>query len=141
MHERTLETRKPSCIPMAAKPFFIPVVHSPPEAVGHMVALELSPRRGRAQSHGTRGSVGAHLGREVRSGAKGHVAALKLISARRQVWGRGTCGSAGAQLGREARSGATGHMAALDPTSAVRRGPRPRDTWQRHSPRLQGGEI
>jgi hypothetical protein len=30
MHERALKTREPSCVPRVAKPFFIPVVHSPP---------------------------------------------------------------------------------------------------------------
>jgi hypothetical protein len=41
MHERALETREPSCVSRVAKPFFIPVVHNPPRAVGHMAAPEL----------------------------------------------------------------------------------------------------
>jgi hypothetical protein len=48
-----------------------------------MTALELSSRGGRAQSHVTHGSAGAHLGREVRSGATGHMAALEPTSAGR----------------------------------------------------------
>jgi hypothetical protein len=61
MHERALETREPSYVPRAAKPFFIPVVHSPPETVGHMTAPELSYQEDRARCHRTRGSTGAHL--------------------------------------------------------------------------------
>jgi hypothetical protein len=134
-----METCKSCCIPKVAKPFFIPVVHSPPRAMGHVVAPELSPWGDRAQSHGTRGSAGAHLGRKARSGAKGHVAALEFISVRRQglgprdtwqrqnpprqggeVRGRGTRGSAGAHLGSEVRFGATRHVAALESTSVGR---------------------
>jgi hypothetical protein len=39
-----------------------------------MTASELSSRRGRARSHGTRGNVGAHCGREARSRAEERVA-------------------------------------------------------------------
>jgi hypothetical protein len=53
-HERALETRKPSCVPRAAKPFFISVVHNPPGAVGHMTAPELPSWYGR-QIRGTHG--------------------------------------------------------------------------------------
>jgi hypothetical protein len=83
MHVLASETRKPSCVPRAAKPFFIPVVHSPLGVVGHMATLELFPRGGRFRSHGTGGSAGAHLGREGSSEAKGHVAALEPTSAGR----------------------------------------------------------
>jgi hypothetical protein len=48
-----------------------------------MAVLELSSRGGRTRSHGTRGSTGAHLGREVRSGAAGHVVAPEPTSAER----------------------------------------------------------
>jgi hypothetical protein len=41
MHERALETREPSCVPRAAKLFFILVVHSPPGAVENVKAPEL----------------------------------------------------------------------------------------------------
>jgi hypothetical protein len=68
-------------VPRVAKPFFIPVVHNPLGAVGHMAAPELSPQEGRARSHGTRGSVVAHLAREVRSRALGHMAAPEPTSA------------------------------------------------------------
>jgi hypothetical protein len=60
-HERALETCEPSCVLGAARPFFIAVVHSPLWAVGYVAALELSSWRGRAKSHGTRGSTGTHL--------------------------------------------------------------------------------
>jgi hypothetical protein len=39
-----------------------------------VIASELSSRGGRARSHGTCGNAGAHLVREVRSGAVRHVA-------------------------------------------------------------------
>jgi hypothetical protein len=63
MHERALETRESSCVPRAAKPFFIPVVHSPPGAMGHVATLELPSQEGRAQSRETRDSTGAPLSR------------------------------------------------------------------------------
>jgi hypothetical protein len=40
--DRALNTCEPSCVPEAARPFFIPVVHSPLGAVGYMAAPELS---------------------------------------------------------------------------------------------------
>jgi hypothetical protein len=63
MHERALETHEPSCLPRAARPFFIPVVHSPPGAVGHVTAPKLPSQEGIALSHGTRGSIRALLSR------------------------------------------------------------------------------
>jgi hypothetical protein len=45
---RALDTCEPSCVPGAARPFFIPVVHNPLEAVGYVAALELSSQRGEA---------------------------------------------------------------------------------------------
>jgi hypothetical protein len=42
MREHAVETREPSCMPRAAKPFFTPVVHSLLGAMGHVAALELS---------------------------------------------------------------------------------------------------
>jgi hypothetical protein len=82
-HERALETCEPSCVSGAARPFFIPVVHSPMGAVGYVAAPKLSSQGGRARSHGTRGSTRAHLNKETRSGAMGHVAAPKPTSAGR----------------------------------------------------------
>jgi hypothetical protein len=84
MHERALETRKPSCVPRAAKLFFIPVVHSPSGVVRHMAAPELPSQEGRAWSHGTRGSTGAHIVKEARSGGEEHVAAPEPTSVRRR---------------------------------------------------------
>jgi hypothetical protein len=147
-------------VPRAAKPFFIPVVHSPPGAVGHVASPELPSQEGRAQSPGTRGSAGAHLSKEARSGAAGHMAAPELTSARRRgselrdtwwrrslpqqggkVRGSGTRGGSGAHLCREVYSEATAYMAASDLTSARKRGPGPRGTWQRRSSPQQGGEV
>jgi hypothetical protein len=82
-----METHEPNCMPREAKAFFIPVVHSPPGALGHMAALELPSQEGRAQSHGTRGSTRAYLIKEVGTGAEGHVAAPELTSARRRGLG------------------------------------------------------
>jgi hypothetical protein len=65
MHERALETGEPSCVPRAAKPFIIHVVHSPPGAVGHVAAPELPSARRRGPR------------------AIGHVAAPELTSVRR----------------------------------------------------------
>jgi hypothetical protein len=82
--EQPLETCEPSCVPGAAKPFFIPVVHTPLGAVEYMAAPELSSWEGRSQSHGTRGSTRAHLVREARPGVEGHVAAPELTLPGRQ---------------------------------------------------------
>jgi hypothetical protein len=66
-HDCALDTCEPSYVPGAARPFFIPVVHSPLGTVGYVAAPELSSRGGRARNHGTRGSTEAHLVREARS--------------------------------------------------------------------------
>jgi hypothetical protein len=100
-HDRALETCELSCVSGAARSFFILTVHSPLGTVGYVAAPELCSREGRARSHGTCGSVGAHLDREARSGAEEHVAVPELNSARRQ--GPGSHGSTGAHLGRKAR--------------------------------------
>jgi hypothetical protein len=81
-------------MPRAAKPFFIPVVHCPPGAMGHMAASELPSQEGRALSRGINGSAGAHLSKVVRFGATGQVVALELTSARRRglgVWDTWRC--------------------------------------------------
>jgi hypothetical protein len=41
-HDHALGTCEPSCVPRAARPFFILVVHSPLGAVGYVAASELS---------------------------------------------------------------------------------------------------
>jgi hypothetical protein len=71
IRDRALHTCKLSCVPGAARPFFIPVVHNPLGAMGYVVAPELSSWGSSARSHGTRGSVGAHLGRETSVGRQG----------------------------------------------------------------------
>jgi hypothetical protein len=78
--DRALDTCEPSCVPEAARPFFILVVHSPlgPWGTWQHRSSPLEEAR-----PGPRGSAGAHLDREVRSGAEEHVAAPKLNSARR----------------------------------------------------------
>jgi hypothetical protein len=48
MHERTLETHKPSYVARTAKPFFILVVHNPLGGVGHVAIPELPSQEGRA---------------------------------------------------------------------------------------------
>jgi hypothetical protein len=52
--------------------------------VRHVAAPKLPSQEGRAQTHGTRGSTGAHLVKEAKTGAEGHVAASELTSARRR---------------------------------------------------------
>jgi hypothetical protein len=47
--------------PWVAKPFFIPVAHSPLGPVGHVAAPELPSQQGRVSSRGTRGRTGAPL--------------------------------------------------------------------------------
>jgi hypothetical protein len=102
MHERALETREPNCVPRAAKPFFILVIHSPSGGRGTRgdtgapfsgrQSPELwdtwqhrnSPHQGgKIRSRGTHGSTGAYLSNEVRSGASGHVVALEPTSTER----------------------------------------------------------
>jgi hypothetical protein len=43
---RALDTCEPSCVPGAARPFFIPVVHSPLGAMGYVAASDPSSRGG-----------------------------------------------------------------------------------------------
>jgi hypothetical protein len=80
-HDRALDTCEPSCVPGVARPFFIPVVHSPLGAVGYVAASELSSRGGEV------GATWQHrsspLG-EAEPGAMGHVAAPELTSAGRR---------------------------------------------------------
>jgi hypothetical protein len=47
---RALDTCEPSCVPGAARPFFIPVVHNPLGAVGYMAAPELSSQGGEGEA-------------------------------------------------------------------------------------------
>jgi hypothetical protein len=47
---RALDTCEPSCVPGAARPFFIPVVHNPLGVVGYVVASELSSRGGEVRA-------------------------------------------------------------------------------------------
>jgi hypothetical protein len=63
-HECALETHETSCVPRAAKLFFIPAVHSPLGAVWHVIAPELPSQKGRFPSRGTYSSAGVHLGKE-----------------------------------------------------------------------------
>jgi hypothetical protein len=62
---RALDTCDPSCVPEAARPFFIHMVHSPLGAVGY-VAMELSSQGGETEATSQRRSP-PHQGGEVRS--------------------------------------------------------------------------
>jgi hypothetical protein len=64
--DRALDTCEPSCVLGAARPFFIPVVHSTLGAVGYVAAPELSSRRGEARATWQYWSPPRHGG-EVRS--------------------------------------------------------------------------
>jgi hypothetical protein len=136
---RALDTCEPSCVPGAAMPFFIPVVHSPLGAVGYMAAHQSSPLR--EARLGPRDSTGAHLSREVRSRAMEHVAAPELSSRGGRARSHGTHDSAEAHLNREARSRAEECVTAPELNLARRRGPGPRATWQHRSSPQQGGEV
>jgi hypothetical protein len=46
--DHALDTYEPSCMPGAARPFIIPVVHNPLGVVGYVAALELSSQGGEA---------------------------------------------------------------------------------------------
>jgi hypothetical protein len=50
IRDRALDTYEPSCVSGAARSFFIPVVHSPLEAVEYVAAPELSSRGGEARA-------------------------------------------------------------------------------------------
>jgi hypothetical protein len=80
-----------------------------------MAAPELSSQGDRAWSHGTHGSVGAHLAREVRSKAKEHVTAMELNSIRRRGPGPHDTWQhrSSPQQGGEVR--VVGHVVPLDP--------------------------
>jgi hypothetical protein len=97
---------------------------------------EFSSRGGKARSHETRGSAGAHLSREAMSEAEERVAAPELNSARRrdpgpratwqhqsspqqggEVRARGTRGGSKAHLYKEVWSEATAYVAARGCTS------------------------
>jgi hypothetical protein len=112
-----LDTCEPSCVPGAARPFFIPVVHSPLGPWGTWQHRSSPLREARP---GPRGSVGANLDREARSGVEEHVAASNHSSRGGRDRSHGTRGSAGAHLGREARSGAEEYVTAPELTSAKR---------------------
>jgi hypothetical protein len=49
-HDHALDTCEPSCMPGAARSFFILVVHSPLGVMGYMAALELSSRGGEVEA-------------------------------------------------------------------------------------------
>jgi hypothetical protein len=115
---RALDTCEPSCVSRTARHFFIPVGHSPLEAVGYVAAPELSSRGGEVGAMFL--SAGAHLDREVRSGAEEHMAASELSSRRGRARSHETRGSAGAHLDREAMFGVEEHVAALEFNSARR---------------------
>jgi hypothetical protein len=109
-----------TCVPSwTSRIFFMLETRSPQGVTRHLTASEptLTERRG-LRSHRTRGSAGAHISREARSGAIGHVAAPEPTSA----WSSEARGSAKAHLSREAMS-------------------RAYDSWQRRSPSQQGDEV
>jgi hypothetical protein len=64
--DRALDTCEPSYVSGAARPFFIPVVHSPLGVVGYVAAPELSSRGGKVGATWQRWSP-PRQGGEVRS--------------------------------------------------------------------------
>jgi hypothetical protein len=95
-----------------------------------VAAPELSSRGDRARSHVAHDSVGAHLGREMRSRAEEYVAASELSSRGGRARSHRARDSVGAHLGREMMSGGEKRVAASELNSARRQGPGPHDTWQ-----------
>jgi hypothetical protein len=110
MHERAMKTCEPSCVPRAVKPFFIPVIHSPSGAMGHVAAPELPSQEGRALSRGICGSIRAPL------------------SGRQSLEPWDTWQHRNSPL-RKAEPGAEGHMTALELTLSSRQGLELRDMW------------
>jgi hypothetical protein len=49
-YDRVLDTCEPSCVPEAARHFFILMVHSPLGVMGYVVATELSSQRAEAMT-------------------------------------------------------------------------------------------
>jgi hypothetical protein len=96
-----------------------------------VVVPKFSTQGGRARSHGTRGSAGAHLaGRwdlELRNAWRRRSSTQQGDEAR----GHGPRISTGAHLSKEVRYGAAGHVTALEPTFVGRCGPKLQLTWQR----------
>jgi hypothetical protein len=133
--DRVLNTCEPSCVPGAARPFIIPVVHSLLGAVEYVAAPEPTSvgRRG-SELRNTWQRRSSPLG-EAESRAMGHVTASEPTSTGRRgpklrnVWRR----RSSTQQGDEAR----GH-GSHDST-----GPhlRPQDTWRLRSPPLQEGVV
>jgi hypothetical protein len=101
-------------VPRAAKPFFIPMFHSPPRAMRHVTTLEFPSQDGRAPSRGTRGSTRAPLsGRqslEPWDTWQHRSSPLKKA----ETGAGGTHDSAGAHLNKEVRSEAARHVAASE---------------------------
>jgi hypothetical protein len=136
MHQRALKTHEPSRVPRAAKPFFIPVIHNPPGAVGHVAAPELPSQEGRALSRGTHGSTRAPLSGGQSSEPWDRWQCRSSPQQGGEVRGHGTRGNARAHLSKKVMSRATEHVVAPELTSARRRGLGPHDTWQLQSPSL-----
>jgi hypothetical protein len=67
-------------MPGAARPLFIPMVHSPLGVVGYVAASKLSSRGGKAEATYQHWSPPRQ---EARSGAEKHVVTSELNSARR----------------------------------------------------------
>jgi hypothetical protein len=103
-----------------AKSFFIPAVHGPSRAVGHVVAPELSSQEGKVPSRGTHGSTGAPLSRRQRVEPWNTWQRRSSPQQEGEVQGRGTRDNAGAHLNKEENFGAEGHVAALKLTSVRR---------------------
>jgi hypothetical protein len=97
-HERALETCEPSYVPGAARPFSIPVIHSPLGGVGYVAAPEVSSQ-------------------EAESGVMGHMAAPELTWSGRQglelrdTWQCWSSPQQGGEVrGRETHGGAEAHL-------------------------------
>jgi hypothetical protein len=96
--DHALDTCEPICMPRVTRSFFIPVVHNPLGTWGTWQHRSSPLGEGRP---GLRGSAGAHLDTEARSGVEEHAAAPELSSRGGRARRHGTHGSIRAHLGRE----------------------------------------
>jgi hypothetical protein len=79
--DRALDTCEPSYVPEVVRPFFIPVVHNPLEAVGYVAAPE--PTSAGRRGPELRNAWWRQSSTQYGDDARGHVAAPELTLPRR----------------------------------------------------------
>jgi hypothetical protein len=137
-HNCALDICEPGCVPGAAMPFFIPMVHNPLGPCGTW--QHRGSPLGEAMP-GPRGGAEAHLDWEARSEAEEHVTTPELSSWGGRARSHGTRDNVRAHLNRNARYRAEERMTASELNSARRRATGPRVMWQHRSSPQQGDEV